>query len=115
MGRGLKRVRGVHSIPQEEHVDVSQAKRVIQGGFVAESHENDITTATFVSDKKHVLIYNISTTTVRYVNVGSISMGVPAAGAAFPVLPQNQIVIGTDVDEYVRGDHLDLKMVVLAE
>jgi len=116
MGRGLKKVRGVHSIPQEEHVEASKAKRTIAGGFVAESFGNDIRTEVFIGPDKHVLVYNTSAATMYYVAAGDTGMATPAAGTGFPVLPQNQIVIYTGEDGYIRGSNvLDLKIVVLAD
>ena len=112
---GIRKVKGVHTIPQDEHVDVSNSKRVISGGLIAEAIHSTVATAVLVGEEKHLLVTNIDSTTVYYITVGASSIAAPGATTGIPVPPNSQLVICTGQNEYVRSNHASLHVVVMAE
>lgn len=98
----LRRITGPNTIQQLEHIDLSDAKRVVFGGYVLESALGSLATAKLVGAAQHVLVTNETGGTL-YVATDNDGTITPSASNGIPVLNGSQMVIGTGENKYIKA------------
>lgn len=98
----LRKITGPNTIQQLEHIDLSDAKRVVFGGYVAKTIYADMSSAKLVGNAQHVLITNGSGATI-FVAVDDTGTVIPSATTGIAVLNNTQVVIGTGAHKYIKA------------
>lgn len=107
---GLKKNSNPGVIIQKEHSDSAGNHRVAEHGFVVgvnavsgqDGIHDDISTATFVGENRHLLLTNTSGAVI-YVKFGDSSVAVPTAADGVPLLAGSQLRLCSGENTYIRS------------
>lgn len=110
-------------IAQLEHADSADAHRELEAGLVIGANKqsgnpgvhNDISSAVFVGEDRHLLVTNRNATTFQYVTFGDSGVSAGSATNGVPIPPNNNIRVCSGPNEYVRGSSTDLHVVEIED